>query len=357
MHAKPYRVVKACCHGRKHSLQAPHAKFFTAQKVAAAAGQDPLMWVARLRQCAMPSQFVRHRTGSGAADAKQMEALLATKHGIRLASGLWSRYMRGDVLPQGSLGNAKGSLLRRLDILYPRTAPVFDHPVWSVLNWSDTFDLGEIRDIYLALGETVSVHFVLKVQVGKMREHSKVHPFWHLQKSTEERRRVLEGFTPWTRLVVSLLEARMSYAGQRHEAFVDCQLIACGALREIQKVSTARRTGVISALLMMESICLNPLIFSTIKPLPASEKTTFLLERSLEWQKDWANRGFEFLETAPIKLRKSFLSKLKEESSKGERCYLPRKMELCLSSPMPLMGEFGDKKPRYSFETGLLLKL
>ena len=181
---------------------------------------------------------------SGLKDAKSFEQQLARKHNIRITSGLWARYLRGDVLPQGALNGAKTSLPKRLDRIYPRTYAVFNDPLWGLLSWEGMADLNALRKIYLNLDDEVSVHFVMKVDVGGERIYPNDASFWHLEKTMEERRRVMQSFPLRTRVVVGLLEARMAYAAQRIDVFVDCQSEACSALQELQRLASDRGSKV-----------------------------------------------------------------------------------------------------------------
>lgn len=224
----------------------------------------------------------------GASSIKELEARLIAKHRIRLASGLWSRYMRGEVVPQGAIGFAKGSLVERLGAAYPMTAATFHYPVWRYLPWTGLVDLDGLRNDYLSLGDSVAVHFVARVAVRRERTFPDRASFWHMGKSMADRQKTISAFEPWTRLALWLMEARMAYAGQQHHRFVQCQLMACSELAALQK-RVPPRSMVFWTYLLMEGMCLDALVSTTLA-VNIPEFRDVLRDSSNEARRAWKNR-------------------------------------------------------------------
>lgn len=232
----------------------------------------------------------------GAITIDDLEHKLATKHRIRLSSGLWSRYLRGDVLPQGASGLIKGSLVQRLGLAYRTTTTVFAFPVWRYLPWSATVELERLRGDYLALGDTVAVHFVARVHACRERAFPERAAFWHMGKSMIDRHKAISTFDPWTRLVLWLMEAIMAYGAQQHERFVQCQLMACTELKALQR-GVLSQSLVHWTYLLMEGMCLDALVATTLAPaLPDYRRG--LWESASEARRNWKNRVQGLLDVA-----------------------------------------------------------
>lgn len=169
----------------------------------------------------------------------EFESLIARERGlnVRLSSGLWSRYLRGEAAPAGARLDSSGTLVEKLGRIWPETRRLFEHPVWDLLEWPPVLDLKCLYGHYLALGDDVCLIFCRKSGPAHDRIHSEKSVFWHLQKSPEQMRDALRalGDDPWAVLAVSLLEARMGYAGQRIERFVSAQTIASDVAKALAK--------------------------------------------------------------------------------------------------------------------------
>jgi len=254
---------------------------------------------------------------SGMPDAKAFEENLAKKHKILIGKGLWARYLRGDVLPQGALSGAKASLPHRLNSIYPGTARLFFDDVWSLLEWQRTLDLNSLRKMYLNLGDDVAVHFVSKVSSKRERVYTMEATFWHLNKTIEERKRVLRLFTLWNRLVVDLLEARMAYAAQRPEVFVFCQLDASVALRDLQRHAADRKSPLVGLLLMMEGICLDVLLVHVMEQKSDNPKMDQLRHKARDTIKDWSWKCVIYLKSLAPKSRLDMVERFRTETLCG----------------------------------------
>lgn len=194
-----------------------------------------------------------------ATSLQEMEEALQDQHGIRLASGLWSRYMRGEVTPQGSLAGAANSLVLRLNKVRPGTAAVFYHPLWNYVEWNPLIDLRAIRRDYLQLGDDVAVRFVRRVQLGRERAFPKSDAFWHMPKTIEARQSSINSFKIWNALAAYLMEARLAYAAQQIEAYIHSQSMAIKIIAMLRDKPILNHPMPCIALLVMEALCLQGL--------------------------------------------------------------------------------------------------
>ncbi len=247
---------------------------------------------------------------SGAQNIKEMELLLSHRKnlGIRIASGLWARYLRGDVAPQGAKLRAKGNLVDRLDKVYPRTAEVFHHPAWSLLNWNPVIDLAEMRQDYLNLGDEVCLHFFAPSIERGDRGYSSQTQFWHLAKTNAERHRVINelAIDPWQKIQLALMEAKMAFAAQRQESFVDCQSMACKFMAELSVQVGTDRPRIQAGFLMMEALALTGLrLCIACEPAPLAPKATLMIKKGEDLEINWRRRYSARQSAWPSWLRRS----------------------------------------------------
>lgn len=243
---------------------------------------------------------------------QELEALLRKTHRLTLASGLWSRYMRGEVVPQGALTASPTSLVARIAKVFPETNEVFYTPLWDLLTWKPELDLNELKSTYLALDESVHVHFVARVDAAGERTAAKGGQFWYLKKTLASRRAVISGFEKWVDLVVYLLEARMSYAAQSVDAFVDCQLSACHILADLSKEPQLQAKRVKGVMLLMEALCLDALLINVVNPQPTNENQRKERDRCRVAIKDWRQRCGLHIASLSMSSQAAFLYALRD---------------------------------------------
>lgn len=254
---------------------------------------------------------------------QEFEALLRKLHRIRLASGLWSRYMRGEVVPQGALINSPNSLVQRIGKVFPDTSFAFHTPLWDLLAWEPSINPTELKSIYLSLGDAVHVHFVARVEEQGKRGPPELGRFWHLKKTNEGRRLVLQKFLddPWIFLIVCLLEARMAYAAQDIEAFADCQQLASEVLAYLQKNPQFQIKRLRGVLLLMEALCLDALLTNVESPPPINQTHLLAKDSSYSAIKYWAQRCVLHIHTLSSSSRKTFVRRLKNETLVGKMSF------------------------------------
>lgn len=256
---------------------------------------------------------------SKAQNVQELEALLRRQHRIQLASGLWSRYMRGEVVPQGALTNSPNSLVHRVGKVLPETLFAFQTPLWGLLVWETSVNPTELKSIYLSLDDNIHVHFVARVEEQGQRVPTKLGRFWHLKKTNEGRRTALKECADyWTYLVVCLLEARMAYAAQNIEAFVDCQLQACEVLSGFQQAPQFQTKRLKGVLLLMEAMCLDALLTNAEIPPPVNPSHQKARDSSYLAIKRWADRCLSHIHKLPPSSQKAFIQKLKDRTQVGQ---------------------------------------
>jgi hypothetical protein len=138
--------------------------------------------------------------------------------------------------------------------------------------------------------------------------------------------RVVANFSPWEQIVVCLLEAKMAYAAQRHEAFVSSQLLACAALKKLQSRMGPARASLRGIFYMLEALCLDPLYVCTINPPPHDSKTMELRDRCMAWASDWELRCIRYLRTLSPKVVEAFEYRLRTGTVTGKNRNLIKRM-------------------------------
>lgn len=254
---------------------------------------------------------------SGLRQVQELEVLLGKKHKLVLASGLWSRYMRGEVVPQGALTGAPNSLVLRIGKVFPETSGAFYTPLWELLTWTSVLDFNNLRSIYLSMDERVHVNFVARTNIAGERAASKTSQFWHLKKSVPARRDVIDGLGVWDRLIACLLEARMGYAAQNVDAFVDCQLMASQILERLAKAPEFGARRLQGVLLAMEALCLDALLTNIVDSPAVIEMHPKARDRCAAAMGRWRERCGSHLQSLSRSSQIAFMQALQQGSLIG----------------------------------------
>ncbi len=192
---------------------------------------------------------------AGAEQPAQMEKLLLKqKPLVRLSSGLLPKYLRGDVLPQGSLEGHRSSLVVRLNKIYPGTESIFIHPVWDLLDFDRLLGPRDLKRHYLTLGGAAYDELtLLPPDLEKLPDHEKVS-FWRYR--NEDRNEVWECLPDLDALAVCFIEARLDYLAQDEEGFIQAMLGAGHEFIRLAKSPVFQDDKTRSALLLMEMMAL-----------------------------------------------------------------------------------------------------
>ena len=176
---------------------------------------------------------------------------------IRLSSGLWARYMRGEVAPQGSLSGSESSLVDRLDKEYPGTAAIFHHPIWELLDFDRLLGPAQLKQLLLRMGQNVWEPFV---KVGFSRRSNRaesVSGFWKKPITVESRQYEWEDLDGLDALAVYLIDARLGYLAQYEADFGRAMWqMRCHFPGLLQSEPFCSWRRMASALLVMEAMCI-----------------------------------------------------------------------------------------------------
>ncbi len=159
---------------------------------------------------------------SGAATAQEFELVLSGMPGrLRLSSGLWGRYLRGDVLPQGSSAKEGQSLVLRIDRVLPGTAATFYHPVWELLEFKKLLGPDRLRELYLQMGKEVWEGMVDLRPGDQPVLRSDAFHFWRRRKLEPVHSSKIRSMSMLDGIAAGLIEARMAYLAQDRIDFLN----------------------------------------------------------------------------------------------------------------------------------------
>jgi hypothetical protein len=234
-----------------------------------------------------------------------------------ITKGLWSRYLRGEVVPQDAGSTREGTLVNRIERVFPGTRWVFHTPVWEVLEWNTVVDIARMRECYILLGEDCRTSFVAEDGFEGKDGDRRVGKFWHLRKTLPVRRNLLSDFHHWDRLALSLLEAKMAYAAQSYEAFADSQLLACQTIAEMQSFTDSRLKHMHVTYLSMEALCLDAILINVVRPPANGPIQQEIQSQCRNWINDWLVRCESQLNSISRSERFVFASRLREGTQIG----------------------------------------
>ncbi|WP_155831826.1 hypothetical protein [Hylemonella gracilis] len=237
---------------------------------------------------------------SGAVQADQFERLISKSHPkLRFSSGLWPRYLRGDVMPQGAQEQAKSSLILRLDRIYPGTAEIFYHPIWELMDFDRLLGPQRLRELYLSMAPSIWSPFVDSSSDGDLaRLHADEEPFWKVHHKAEELDRLWSRVTGLDGVAVCLIEARMSYLGQTGMRFVHAMLGARTRLLSFGKDAGFQFPKQQSILVLLEAMCLR-LIECLVVDRSGLAKNNDIARAIRHWQASAERRMNSHLESLP----------------------------------------------------------
>lgn len=229
---------------------------------------------------------------------------------IRLSSGLWARYMRGEVMPQGSLAGNKSSLVARLDVEYPGTATIFYHPLWELLDFDRLFGPAQLKQHYMLMGKHVWKHFVASPS-GAALDIEKLR-FWKSHSGDVARMRRWGQINGLDGLAVCLIEARLGYLGQIEADFVSGMLGAMGRIARLRDTESFAAKRMQSALLVIEQMCVRYAECLVIQGPPSGESHEEFWQALRNWQKGLETRAHAHYQTLSMTSGKTYLTWVKQ---------------------------------------------
>jgi len=204
----------------------------------------------------------------GASIAEEVDnVLLKGRAPIRLSKGLWARYMRGEVAPQGSIDGSRSSLVRRIDRKFSGTEEIFFHPFWELIDFSRLMGPDELRNHYVSLGPNVWRTFLELGVSKKKRVTPQQCRFWWTGTNPDRLARIrklpyLDG------MAAGLIEARMGFLAQKEEDFLGGIESTLKHLKNIQSKPSEFNRHVGSAWLVVEGILVDHLARMILAPPP-----------------------------------------------------------------------------------------
>lgn len=240
---------------------------------------------------------------SGKKSAVDFEALFARSNSrIKLPQGSWSRYLRGEITPQGARNEEVLSLVKRMDSRFPGTADVFQNPLWRLLDFNEWLSPQELKAMYVDMGEADIPEFI-DPKCGAPADRLVHHfHFWRPSYSFNERRVRLQRRTGISGVAACLIEARMDYLGQDPASFLVCLKVALSHLQDLEKYSSPKMK---SAFLIMRGACAayaRSTLIDDGKNIRSSRHEALAREGSYLW-KNWVLDYEDHLYRLPAKAR------------------------------------------------------
>lgn len=244
---------------------------------------------------------------SGAASIQDFESMYA-KSGrkVVLSSGLWARYMRGEVIPQGAKDDRARSLIARMNKEFPGTARVYRHPVWEVLDLGRLLGPEELKHAYLELDLSVSEPFIARGYdlLGLAPPAASI--FWRAHENEGRRMHFLKRLQGLDGLTASLIEARMDYLAQNERTLFNSLSVAHATCKNLTNSPAFDFKRMMSAALLIECICISFLDQLLIQG-PSSDEARSQRRRNAKGlREDWLERWTEHRSTLSINSRKKF---------------------------------------------------
>lgn len=257
---------------------------------------------------------------SGRSTADGFEKLFRRTDGaIWIPRGSWSRYLRGEISPQGAKDKDATSLVRRFDKRYPGTAPVFHHPVWQLLDFQQFYSPEALVTMYMRLPAAVWHQFVsTKQEAGGNLLPDDIH-FWRSSRRPQERIERLNGLTDLDGVAAGIIEARMEYLGQSKTVFLSCLEASLSRLHALGDDS-GKQLRYKSCTMLMEAYCVGFVIQFCRPPLASVSGAGSIQDRqALKIWSAWTHRVQDHQSVLAPTFARQFHARAKEIISIAER--------------------------------------
>jgi len=197
------------------------------------------------------SHFVQQKSSLLAADERHKRLIEKCLEAPR-RSGVWARYLRGEVLPQNARSTEEPSLIRRIEDagIASESERIFSHPVWALMDFKKDLSPLDLKAASLKLDKRLLQLFILH-HVG-IRGGEVADKFWYRcpadKSKIMERSRLihLDG------LAVSIICARMSYLAQNRTEYLKFLSLACDFLKIYAEWPLFKAKRMKSVLLVIE---------------------------------------------------------------------------------------------------------
>lgn len=242
---------------------------------------------------------------SGATSAEEFELRHSKATGkIYMSRGLWSRYMRGETLPQSAASRRNRTLIERFDLEYPGTADIFFHPIWRLLDFKQLLGPEQLLAEYRLLEEDIWLQFVACIDRLKPGAPAVPVTFWPLDQSNAVRKMRLSKLSGLDGIAACLIESRLGHLSQVEDRFVTSMLIAGQHFKALRLHVPFQSLRMRSALLAMEGHCIGYVEGLTIATDACGPIHTELRSKARQWQEHWIGRCMDHMkQLSPSSLR------------------------------------------------------
>lgn len=217
---------------------------------------------------------------------------------VRLSSGLWARYMRGEVLPQGTQHGKRSALPERLDAVYPGGAKVFHSPLWELLDFNTVLGPQELKAMYLRLDKSVWTKFVSHPKSANPEEVS-ASRYWTMRHDGKTLLENISKLPPFDALCVSLIEARMNYLRQEEAWFMACMFEARTVLHALTKHRDFLTFRMQVVLLTLEGLLVGHIREHLLAAPMFRESRRQVREYAMEFERRWAQESLSYCDQLP----------------------------------------------------------
>lgn len=228
---------------------------------------------------------------SGQTSAQAFESRFTGQDkGIQISRGLWSRYLRGEVIPKDGLERAKDSLVKQLNRRFPGTEAIFHHPIWLLIYCDAPYSPDLLWFLFVQLDESVWRHFVITAPTANNKLRPLRIPFWKVHRGERERIELLRELDGLDGLAACLIEARMGYFTQNFSLYANSMAAARDLFPRLREDKFFASARVQAALLIMEGFCAQNLA-ATLSALAGTDmRLDSRNEKATAWREDWALR-------------------------------------------------------------------
>jgi len=243
---------------------------------------------------------------SGAALVQEFEDHLKSRsRKVRLSNGLWARYMRGEVIPQGARGSGSTTLIERIEAIYPGTAAIFHSPLWELMEFDKVLDPYELKNMFLRLGEEAWTCFVDNYKSLSTTAVA-ASRYWLVKASENELLAKLRKLGGFDGLCSCLILARLGYLKQEETLFVTCMHEARRILITIGHSAEFSPAKMQPAILLIEGLWLAHTKQHLVAAPKVREDVHQLSDYTIRWEQEWQRAADAHAETLPKTSRTAF---------------------------------------------------
>lgn len=252
---------------------------------------------------------------SGAALVQEFENHVKSRsHKVRLSNGLWARYMRGEVIPQGARGSGSATLIERIEAIYPGTAAIFHSPLWELMEFDKVLGPHELKTMFLRLGEETWTCFVDNYKSLSTAAVA-ASRYWLVKASGDELLAKLRNLRGLDGLCSCLILARIGYLRQEETWFVACMHEARRILITIGQSTEFSPAKMQSAILLIEGLWLAHAKQHLVAAPRVREDVYHLSDYAIRWERKWESAADAHAETLSKTSRTAFEKWIEESQT------------------------------------------